>query len=65
VLRRQSRFDEALASYEKAVAVSCGHPYPLLMAVKLRARTTGSIELDADRRRQLLHAEQMRQSKRR
>lgn len=42
VLRRADRFDDALTAYGKAVEVSDGHPYPLLMALKLRARKTGS-----------------------
>jgi hypothetical protein len=42
--------------------VSGGHPYPLLMALKLRARSTGSLGMDDEVRRQLLRAEQMRQA---
>jgi tetratricopeptide (TPR) repeat protein len=62
VLRRQKRLDEALAAYERAVAVSSGHPYPLLMAMKLTARATGRLPIDAERRRQLVRAERMRQN---
>jgi tetratricopeptide (TPR) repeat protein len=61
VLRRQQRFDEALAAYERAVAVSSGHPYPLLMAMKLKARATGALAIDADRRSLLVRAGRMRQ----
>jgi tetratricopeptide (TPR) repeat protein len=42
VLRRADRLDDALVAYEKAVEVSDGHPYPLLMALKLRARKAGA-----------------------
>jgi tetratricopeptide (TPR) repeat protein len=42
VLRRADRFDDALVAYDKAVEVSDGHPYPLLMAFKLRARKAGA-----------------------
>lgn len=48
ILRRAERFDDALAAYDKAVEVSDGHPYPLLMAIKLRARQSGRLELDME-----------------
>jgi tetratricopeptide (TPR) repeat protein len=60
VLRRQKRLDEAQAMYERSVEVSSGHPYPLLMAIKLRARATGTLDVDYTLRAQLLRAERMR-----
>lgn len=46
VLRRAGDDAGALAAYEKAVKVSCGHPYPLLMALKLKAKLTGAWVVD-------------------
>jgi tetratricopeptide (TPR) repeat protein len=60
VLRRRERFDEARAMYERSVEVSSGHPYPLLMAIKLRARATGTLDVDETLRARLLRAERMR-----
>ena len=62
ILRKTGRLEEALTMYQRAVDVSVGHPYPLLMALKLRARTTGSLGLTPDVRRQLAAAERMRQA---
>jgi tetratricopeptide (TPR) repeat protein len=62
ILRKSGRLEEAAQSYARAVEVSGGHPYPLLMWVKLRARTTGSLGLDAQVKRQLFLAEKMRRS---
>ncbi|MEM7310676.1 MAG: hypothetical protein AAF682_28645 [Planctomycetota bacterium] len=53
VLRRAGADDEALQAYEQAVEVSNGHPYPLLMALKLRAKTSGAWALDMDSMLQL------------
>ncbi|MCB9464567.1 MAG: hypothetical protein H6682_12815 [Candidatus Eisenbacteria bacterium] len=47
VLRRANDETGALEAYEESVRVSRGHPYPLLMALKLRAKTTGRWSLDA------------------
>jgi tetratricopeptide (TPR) repeat protein len=62
LLRKTGRLDEAASMYQRATDVSGGHPYPLLMALKLRARSTGSLGMDDEVRRQLLRAEQMRQA---
>jgi len=62
ILRKTNRLDEAALMYQRAVDVSGGHPYPLLMALKLRARTKGSLEIDDTLRRQLFLAEKMRQA---
>jgi tetratricopeptide (TPR) repeat protein len=62
ILRKTGRLEEALAMYQRAVDVSGGHPYPLLMALKLRARTSGALGLDQRTRRQLAAAEQMRRA---
>jgi len=60
VLRRQKRHDEAFAMYKEAVRVSSGHPYPLLMALKLGARATGRLDIDGETRRHLLAAQRVR-----
>jgi tetratricopeptide (TPR) repeat protein len=62
LLRRTNRLDEAALMYQRAVDVSGGHPYPLLMALKLRARTTRSLTIDETLRRQLFLAGKMRQA---
>ncbi len=45
VLRRAGDDAGAVEAYEKAVEVSDGHPYPLLMAIKLRAKASGRWDL--------------------
>jgi tetratricopeptide (TPR) repeat protein len=60
VLRKSKRLDEAAESYQKSVEVSGGHPYPLLMALKLAARTKGDLAIDDRVRQQLGAAENMR-----
>jgi tetratricopeptide (TPR) repeat protein len=60
ILRKTNRLDEAAQCYQKAVDVSGGHPYPLLMALKLRARTAHALTIDDTTRRQLFMAEKMR-----
>jgi tetratricopeptide (TPR) repeat protein len=62
VLRRADRFDDALEAYDKAVEVSDGHPYPLLMALKLRARKTGTWQLTAEQGVMLGRAEGFRRA---
>ena len=62
ILRKLGRLDEALVMYTRAAEVSSGHPYPLLMALKLRARTSGSLALEQPAKRQLGAAEQMRRA---
>ena len=60
ILRKTNRLDEAAQCYQKAVDVSGGHPYPLLMALKLRARTAHALTIDDTTKRQLFLAEKMR-----
>lgn len=48
--------------YRRSAEVSGGHPYPLLMALKLRARTMRSVAIDETLRRQLFLASRMRQA---
>jgi tetratricopeptide (TPR) repeat protein len=62
ILRKTNHLDEAAQMYQRAVEVSGGHPYPLLMSLKLKARTTGSLPIDDTLRRQLFLAEKMRQA---
>jgi tetratricopeptide (TPR) repeat protein len=62
ILRKTGRLDEAAALYERAVDVSGGHPYPLMMALKLRARTRGALDVDETTKRQLFLAAKMRQA---
>jgi tetratricopeptide (TPR) repeat protein len=62
ILRRGGRLAEAAELYERAVSVSGGHPYPVLMALKLRARLSGALTLDGTIRRQLRLAETMRRA---
>jgi tetratricopeptide (TPR) repeat protein len=62
ILRKTGRLDEAGVMYQRAVDVSGGHPYPLLMALKLRARITRALAIDDTLRRQLFLAEKMRQA---
>jgi tetratricopeptide (TPR) repeat protein len=62
ILRKSNRLQEAAQLYQKAVDVSGGHPYPLMMALKLRARTSGVLKIDDEVKRQLFLAEKMRQA---
>jgi hypothetical protein len=48
LLRRVGDEKEALAKYAKGAEVSDGHPYPLLNAVKLDAKLSGSAKLRFD-----------------
>ncbi len=48
LLRRIGEEKEALAKYAKGAEVSDGHPYPLLNAVKLDAKLSGSAKLRFD-----------------
>ncbi len=59
VLRRRGDFTGAYEKYQHSAEVSDGHPYPLLNAIKLEAKTTGKIKL-AGRKKQLLAAEKQR-----
>jgi tetratricopeptide (TPR) repeat protein len=56
-LKREGELEAALAEYERAIEVSHGHSYPLLNAIKLRARIENKLEIDARRRFQLNRAE--------
>jgi tetratricopeptide (TPR) repeat protein len=60
LLRKAGRFEEALSCYSQSVEVSGGHPYPLLMALKLQARAERKLELSDEQRRQLRQAQIMR-----
>ncbi len=62
LLRKTNRLDEAAVMYQRAVDVSGGHPYPLLMALKLGAKTKRSLAIDDTLRRQLFLAGKMRQA---
>lgn len=62
VLRKTNRLPEAALLYQQAVDASGGHPYPLLMALKLRAREARALTLDDTTRRQLFLAEKMRKA---
>ncbi len=45
ILKRLGRFEESLQSYQKAIDISNGHPYPLLNAIKLQSKIDNRIEL--------------------
>jgi len=60
ILRKTNRLDEAAYYYQQAVEVSAGHPYPLLMALKLRARAAHALTIDEPTKRALFLAEKMR-----
>ena len=60
VLKRAKRYAEALDCYERSVAVSGGHPYPLLNALKLRVQVKGRLALSAAEQRALARAEHVR-----
>jgi tetratricopeptide (TPR) repeat protein len=62
VLKRAKRFAEALASYERSLEVSGGHPYPLLNALALRAQVNGHLALTGSDRRALARAEHVRET---
>lgn len=57
ILKRDGRYDEAMATYRRATEASFGHPYPLLNEIALQVRVDGAILLDARRRHQLERAE--------
>jgi tetratricopeptide (TPR) repeat protein len=60
ILKRAKRYAEALDCYERSLAASGGHPYPLLNALKLRAQLNGRLGLSQADRRALARAEQVR-----
>jgi len=62
LLRKMNRLDEALGFYRRAVEVSEGHPYPLLMVIKLEALVRHALVLTDEQRRQLRQAELMRRA---
>jgi tetratricopeptide (TPR) repeat protein len=62
VLKRAKRYPEALQCYERSVAVSGGHPYPLLNALNLRAQLNGRLELKPSEQRTLARAERVRET---
>jgi tetratricopeptide (TPR) repeat protein len=55
-------YESALGFYRKAIAVSQGHPYPLLNALKLQGRLEGEFELDTKVRVYLKRAERARRA---
>ena len=61
ILRKTDRLAEATEMYQRSSDVSNGHPYPLLMALKLRAKTAGTLTIDNALRKQLSNAGKMRQ----
>jgi tetratricopeptide (TPR) repeat protein len=62
VLKRLGRLDAALAEYTVAAQVSEGHPYPLLNELKLRAASTGRVELTDGVKFKLARAERYRRA---
>jgi Flp pilus assembly protein TadD len=56
-LKRTGKIEEALAEYEKATAVSNGHSYPLLNALKLKAQLAGKLDIDSKTQFMLKRAE--------
>jgi tetratricopeptide (TPR) repeat protein len=62
-LKRQKRYEEALAMYRQATKASDGNPYPLLNELKLAAQLGKGVALDAqrkfyiDRAERALHAQ--------
>jgi tetratricopeptide (TPR) repeat protein len=50
VLKRQKRYEEALAMYRQATRASGGNPYPLLNELKLAAQLGKGVEFDAQRK---------------
>ncbi len=46
ILKRQGRYEEALAMYRRATKESRGPAYPLLNEIKVRARIRGVLELE-------------------
>jgi tetratricopeptide (TPR) repeat protein len=62
ILRRIPDLEGAVKAYEKSVEVSDGHPYPLLMAIKLRANLSGKFELAPETYIQLGRAEGFRKA---
>ena len=61
VLKRAERFPDALNAYEQSVKVSGGHPYPLLIALKLRVQVKGSLKLSGSDKVALARAERIRE----
>jgi tetratricopeptide (TPR) repeat protein len=57
VLKRQKRYEEALAIYRQATKASDGNPYPLLNELKLAAQLSKGVELDAPRKFYIERAE--------
>jgi Flp pilus assembly protein TadD len=57
ILKRARRFDEALTQYQRSREISGGNSYPLLNEIKLRAKLSGTLELDHETRLALQRAE--------
>lgn len=62
ILKRANQLEEAKTAYEQSVEASSGHPYPLLNAVKLRAKITGKLDLTAGERRSLRRGQRDREA---
>jgi tetratricopeptide (TPR) repeat protein len=61
VLKRARRFAQALSAYEQSYAISGGHPYPLLNALKLRVQVKGHLALSGADKLALARAERVRE----
>ena len=59
-LKRQNKLSEALEAYRDSLAVSDGHPYPLLNTLKLEAALKGQLEL-TQYRAAIKHATKIRE----
>lgn len=57
ILKRDERFAEAADLYRRATDISHGNTYPLLNEMKIKARATGQLPLDAKHKLMLARAE--------
>jgi tetratricopeptide (TPR) repeat protein len=61
VLKRAGRFEESRDAYAASTNISGGHPYPLLNELKLRAFTTGRLDIKARDNLALMRAARVRE----
>ena len=61
VLKRARRFEESHDAYARSTKISGGHPYPLLNELKLRAYTTGRLEIGGRDKLALMRAARIRE----